>query len=76
MSHEPYENEKVHKFAAILVHKWLPVLITLVKAIQLVQKILSLPKKEIALYRSKCVGPVMLFWELGMLTGPKKDDCT
>ena len=33
-------------------------------------------KKRLRSGFSKCVGPVTLFWELGMLTGPKMDDCT
>ena len=46
-------------------------------SIYCVKKSSSLPKKKrLRSGFSKCVGPVTLFWELGMLTGPKMDDCT
>ena len=45
-------------------------------SIYCVKKVRRYQKKRLRSTFSKCVGPVTLFWELGMLTGPKMDDCT
>ena len=41
-----------------------------------VEKFVFTKKRDWVLLLKVCAGPVMLFWELRMLTGPKKDDCT